>query len=190
MIDQILVLMVIGVYIFLIVRTVLVLTGWFKSVALRTFEQYGNERPFRPISDLVFRIVFLILLLQFLGMPPSVKFVAFFLGGVMLLGGLDTFQDALVGLLRRVAPKYGELYVALIAYYPVWYRDLASRTSRYERRRIAYMWLRLSPHQRFLLDRDTPTFLHWTDFVIMGSVMEEDLGTKPIPKTHERGYFN
>lgn len=190
MIEQLVAFGVIAAYLFNIVRTAVILLGWLKSVALRTFEQYGDEKRFRPISDLVFLIVTLLILLQFFWAPQSIRFIVYFLGGAMLLGGMDTFQDVVAGLLHKLSPKLGAKYLELIAYYPAWFRDLATRTSRYERRRIAYMWLRLSPHQRFLLDRDTQTFLHWTDFVIMGSVMEEDLDAKPIPKTHERGYLH
>jgi hypothetical protein len=193
MIENVLVAGVLLTYCFNIVRTIFILMGWFKSAALRTFEQYGVERPFRPFSDLVFYIVILLILVRMNVLPQylsNLRFIAFFLGGAMMLGGMYTFQDVLAAIISKISPKYGELYKQLTWYFPEWYRDLATRTSRYERRRIAYMWLRLSPHQRFLLDRDTQTFMHWTDFVIMGSVMEEDLDAKPIPKTHERSYFN
>jgi hypothetical protein len=193
MVDQILIMGVMAAYLFYIIRTVVILLGWLKGVALHTFEQYGDERRFRPVADLVFLVVILLMLLPFLPLPQdltALRFIAFFLGGAMLIGGMYTFQDVLAALLAKLSPKIGEQYLALTAYYPTWYRDLATRTSRYERRRIAYMWLRLTPNQRHLLDRDTSTFLHWTDFVIMGSVMEEDIGTKSIPKTYERGYFH
>jgi hypothetical protein len=62
--------------------------------------------------------------------------------------------------------------------YPIWHRKLRDYTSRYERRRIGYLWLRLPPHLRALLNRHDEIFLQWADFVVMGSVMEEDFVTE------------
>ena len=52
---------------------------------------------------------------------------------------------------------------------PGWYADLYPRTTLIERRRIAYMWLRLPRALRHHYNQHDDAFLRWADLVIVGT---------------------
>lgn len=55
---------------------------------------------------------------------------------------------------------------------PRWYDTFLDQTSRYERRRIAYMWLRLPVRTRWIYNASDNFFFQWIDLVILASVHE------------------
>jgi len=68
--------------------------------------------------------------------------------------------------------------------FPRWYHELRERTTRYERRRIGYMWLHLPLRARLTYNSSDSLFLLWADFVIMGTIREEE----PNPRDEEFFY--
>jgi hypothetical protein len=151
---------------------------------LQTLGRYGDEPLFYPLSNMFFavtRIIIWIFLLS--GLQKSVYYPIWLLDvRVLILGLLFVLlgysQTPVLRTMKRYFPKQAAKLLHFLAYYPAWYRELFGRTSRYERRRIAYMWLRLSSATRSGFDNHTPSFLQWTDLIIMGAVMEED---EPLP---------
>jgi hypothetical protein len=55
--------------------------------------------------------------------------------------------------------------------HPRWLFELGERTSRLERRRIAYMWLRLPLRLRLIYNSNDRAFLEWADMVILSTLM-------------------
>ncbi len=165
---------------YFIARTLVIMFGKLKAPVLRTFEPYGEEVFFCGWTTLlvwiiaagfVIEIFFIILFLPpRTELPPSILFVA---GGLLL--GACVFDS--------MAHHYRPLshLTQLLPVFPLWYRDIYERTSRYERRRLAYRWLWLPKQMRTIFNRSDRVFMDWADLVIMGSVMEEDPGTIPKP---------
>jgi hypothetical protein len=158
---------------FLIARWLLVLLGRSKAPILRQFGKYGEEEFFCPLLNLVFGVFTFIVsaLLLVVGYTGEISLwnFPFWLSLAMLAYlCLPEISAGVPGWIRRL--------LEALQYYPRWYHDLRSRTSRYERRRIAYLWLRLPDYVRSTHDSDDGTFMDWADLVIMGSVMEEDPG--------------
>lgn len=151
---------------FFIVRAALIMFGLYKSPVLHSFERYGDEETlYHPILEFLGALVVLAIGTQFyIGMTTRTQilmFIALMLGSFI---GMMWYRFAAVA--RRLLDRH------LII--PRWYRDLYQRTTRVERRRIAYMWLRLPRRTRATLETNTPAFMDWADLVIMGAVMEED----------------
>jgi hypothetical protein len=57
---------------------------------------------------------------------------------------------------------------------PRWYHELRERTTRYERRRIAYAWIRMPWRAQLSYNSDDRAFFIWADFIIMGTTMDEE----------------
>lgn len=163
-------------------RTLLILLGRLKEPLLHTFERYGEEVIYYPLLELGgWLIAFIMstwaLLLSFnhaLQVPQSIIELAL---PIIPMSYIVVFHQTVhgIGALKSIQPLLNRLHV-----YPLWYRDLRSRTSRYERRRIAYLWLRLPRRLRAIFNMNDPAFLQWADLVIMGAVMEEDRPLPPI----------
>ncbi|NWF70349.1 MAG: hypothetical protein HXY40_14780 [Chloroflexi bacterium] len=152
------------VCLFFIGRTLLVFVGQWKEPILHTFRTYGAEVRTYPLVHLLMwtaaGLVFLALLLYPRRTPTIILLV-----GIVL---------AFFAIWVRNYPQTARKLLNKLPLYPLWYRELCERTSRYERRRLAYLWLRLPPHLRALFNRYDKMFLQWSDFVIMGTVLEED----------------
>lgn len=152
-------------------RAIMVMTGLLKGPILHSFERYGDEEAF--YYPLIHFLVWLPLLL---------------LSAVMLIGErwlLTTFGSSfvlyctgfgLLGLLyisyRRlieIARKHPDHFLV----FPQWYTELLARTSRGERRRIAYMWLRLPWRTRLLYNSNTEAFHVWLDLVLLATIRAE-----------------
>lgn len=155
-----------------LIRSILILLGFFKQPVIASFERYGNpEQIYHPLLVLIFWalvIFYMIRIYVSLVAGNGGELFLLLLGAVLLSFGWYRLRWRL----RRWLDRHLIL--------PLWYRDLYQRTSRYERRRIAYMWLRLPPPTRSQLDANTSAFMRWTDLVIMGAVMEEDPGSIPV----------
>lgn len=150
----------------MLVRGLLILIGMYKTPVLRTFEEYGpEERPYLPILPvLLWGGIFV------------------FCGGLWgtAFHGLS-FALSITGVLLLICAGLGYTYPEKVAAYqwrilkfPRWYHTLVERTTRYERRRIAYMWLSLSSRLRLTYNSSDTFFFIWADFVIMGTVREEE----------------
>jgi hypothetical protein len=158
---------------YFIARWLLVLLGRNKTPILRQFGKYGEEEFYCPLLNLLFWLIAFVVGAQLLLIAYTRDIspwnAPFWLSLAMLA------YLCLPEVSARV-PRWIRHLLEVLQYYPYWYHDLRSRTSRYERRRIAYLWLRLPAYVRSTHDSDDGTFMDWADLVIMGSVMEEDPG--------------
>lgn len=142
-----------------LVRMILVVTGVVKDPVLRAAYPYGDaERLYEVLPQLLlwtglWTIGAGVLITAVL---PSGFMVFQTVGGILLL----------LALISRAYPDIGLRYFQ----YPRWYFVLLEHTTRYERRRIAYMWLRLPPRLRFVYNSNTHAFRQWADMVILSTI--------------------
>lgn len=137
-------------------RAVFVMTGMYKDPVLATFEHYGGDEPvFSPILNIALWSSALMYLLLFLYFPSGMLFVL----GVLMV--VPTFS------MRHEINEFVRARQNPSRMFPHWYADLTERTNRQERRRIAYMWLRLPPRTRIIYNTSTPYFMHWVDQVLL-----------------------
>lgn len=144
------------------IRLGLVFTGMLKGPILSTFEKYGPEEPiYYPVPQMF--------------MWP---------GGVVLSSGAilrDTLPLTLslwpLGLVLLICAviTYSQRdrlqeYWAALPVYPGWYTQLLQQTSRGDRRRIAYMWLRLPRRTRLLYNANHRLFFVWAEQVIVSTL--------------------
>jgi hypothetical protein len=169
-------LMLLAICIFFVLRTVVILAGWWKEPILRQFRAYGGERRFYPLAQLCVWMCASLLSLAITLYPRRTP-------SIILLGGLALL---FVVMWTRNYPETSRALLDRLPIYPLWYRRLREYTSRFERRRIGYLWLRLPGHLRALLNRHDAVFMQWADFVIMGAVLEED---HVNPEQFEKSYL-
>ncbi len=145
---------------FLLVRLGLVIIGMHKGPLLSLFEKYGDEENhFAPIPRIigllgVCTISGSIFFSQFMQIPVVVAYI-----GVLCMFIYYLIQFWLPEAFRAITDEFPPL--------PVWYHQLRERTGREERRRIAYMWLRLPARTRLLYNSNTRAFEHWADLIII-----------------------
>lgn len=154
------------VCLFLLLRSVLILIGWLKGPIIQTFEKYGDqETPCLPlISVTLWSGVLLIMLGTWLSSYTYLSPPLTCLGGMTVFAVLLAYQH-----IEAVQQWHYRL-----ARLPRWYHELRERTTRYERRRIAYMWLRMPWRARLFYSSDDRAFLLWADYIIMGTTMDEE----------------
>lgn len=144
------------------IRWVSILTGTHKGAILSLFEKYGPDEPFfYPLPQLLFWLGTLFLsggILLRENLPLSVTFTP--LGVLLLIGAALTY-------FRRA---YFLPYWSKHPILPAWYVKLLADTSRIERRRIAYMWLRLPRQTRLLYNANDRLFFVWAEQVIVSTV--------------------
>lgn len=158
----------------LLTRLLLITVGWYKDPVLRHFERYMiRDDVYYPIPGLLLwsALVVWSIIALFTSQPPYVYPIC--LPGLLLLGfaylAYELSDSALVSGSGRLT-------------LPRWYADLRERTTREERRRIAYMWLHLPRKARLFYNSHDRAFLLWADFVILGTVlhtMETELTDVP-----------
>ena len=147
-------------------RSALIFLGLYKDPILWTFEQYGpDERLPLPLLTLLIWVGTFIVLMG-VGASTYVR-LPFPLIGL----GIGLFVIALVGMYYYSV--IWKTYYSVVRL-PRWHHDLLERTTRYERRRIAYMWLHLPWRLRLLYNSSDQAFRIWVDFVIMGTIREEE----------------
>jgi hypothetical protein len=153
-----------AISLFFLARTALVMAGLYKEPIIHVFEQYGpREALYIPMLWLfLWSGTFLISFAAWL--PAQFSFTCSVLGVLLLACAGLTYQnpEVVAGLYHR--------FVRL----PRWYHELRDRTNRYERRRIAYMWLHLPLKLRITFNSSDYLFNQWADFVILGTVREEE----------------
>jgi hypothetical protein len=147
-------------------RSALIVFGLYKDPILWSFEQYGpDERLPLPLATLLIWIgAFIVALGAWMStyFPLPMPLVGFGVA-IIVMGGLCFYGYTNVW----------KWYYRVIRL-PRWHHELLSRTTRYERRRIAYMWLHLPWRLRLLYNSSDSSFFIWADFVIMGTIREEE----------------
>lgn len=140
-------------------RSILIIFGYLKGPVLETFETYGDfERMYNPLP----------VLLLWLGL--TAMFAGYWISRAVFtsISAFNTMGIFLL-ILAYLSFVFRE-YTMLFFRFPSWYYDLQERTSRSERRRIAYMWLRSSWRQRLYYNSSDRAFLQWADFIILATV--------------------
>lgn len=142
-----------------LLRTGLILMGLLKGPILHTFEKYGDdENVYYPLPSILLWLgVMLISISPWLAAGLGDLGLAFVPGLALLLAAWIAFNN----------PQLALQFPALFMRYPRWYWELRERTSRQERRRIAYMWLWMPPRARLTYNGSDHAFNHWVDLVIL-----------------------
>lgn len=146
-----------------LLRTLLIIMGLYKDPILHRFEKYGDEEDFyRPLPPLLAWLgVFIILN----------NMTVVYLWGVMYpftpIGALLIGAAYLVHHYHLLSGDSPDLILG----YPQWLNELRHRTTRLERRRMAYMWLRLPRKLRLIYNSNDRAFLEWADMVILSTLM-------------------
>lgn len=161
---------------FFLVRSALILLGLYKEPIIRTFAAYGpRENLYLPALP-IFAWSGALLFLSGMWAAPVSKLS-------FILSTLGVFLAFLTVLGYNNYPA-AEKYHTMLLRYPRWYHELRERTTRYERRRIGFMWLHLPPRARLSYNSSDRLFFTWADFIIMGTIREEE----PDPKAEEFFY--
>lgn len=143
---------------------VLIGAGLYKDPVLRHFERYAER-------DDTFYLLPLLLLVMGL--------FAFCAGFLFSATVAPRYPPVILGLIflvlayaarenRHIMVAYPHIFLA----YPRWYAELRERTTREERRHIAYMWLALPRAMRLHLNGSDYHFLIWADHVILATVTQ------------------
>jgi len=147
-----------------LVVLIMIAAGYYKEPVLRCFERYAE------LDDSFYLLPLLLLgmgtftifggLLFSLAVAPRFPAVAIGIGILLLAYIAHSHKD--------IMRAHSQIFLAL----PRWYVELRERTTREERRRIAYMWLCLPPRMRLHLNGSDYHFLLWADQVILGTVTQ------------------
>lgn len=143
------------VFLFFTIRALLIVLGWYKDPILRQFERYGEERIYSPF------VAFVLWCTGFV----FFAFIAYF--GVthilLVVLAMAVPFSYFYPILKRQVESKPDLFMM----YPKWYGRLMQMTEREERRRIAYLWLRLPAGTRLLYNTRDEFFHRWTDLVLL-----------------------
>jgi hypothetical protein len=150
----------------MLVRSMLILMGVYKTPVIHSFEEYGpEEKPFLPgITALLWSGIVIFSASLWATRLSSLSFTLSTLGVLMLIAA---------GAGYNYSEKTAKYHWKILRF-PRWYCELVDRTTRYERRRIAYMWLTLPKRLRLTYNSSDLLFFIWADFVIMGTIREEE----------------
>lgn len=144
-------------------RSVLVTLGLIKGPVLHAFEKYGDdEGDYNTLFYLLFWMGMFALTSGFwlTRVSRNVFFPMGTIGVVLLIGSVIAYRKA------HLVEKY--------FHYPVWYYELKERTSRSERRRIAYMWLHVSRKGKLIYNSSDFAFNQWADLIIVSTIYIDD----------------
>ncbi len=166
------------------VRNLLIAMGWLKSPLLRLFERYGvGDDSYTVLPELVLSFALLTFAITsvvaegFFSTPlPAVLLV------LLYIFGWGVFRS------KQFARRFPALFMAL----PLWYSELRERTSREERRRIAYRWLSLPRSTRSAYSANDHAFNLWADLVIIGTIthtVEDDETLASAPENVREVYY-
>ncbi len=136
-------------------RAFLICLGVYKDPVFASFEHYGRERPYSPL----YRLITWSAILLYLGLYLYVHAGVLLVAAAVMLVPLVSVRDSL----QRALYKNPRWYRA----FPVWYQELSARTTRNERRRIAYLWLRLPTGTQMRYSVSPPAFHHWLEMVLV-----------------------
>ncbi len=150
----------------LLARELLILSGLLKDPVLRGFEKYGDvETIYYPLPALMMWAGLLLCCLGALAAPVLGSALPLALPGMLLLAA---------ALWRKPRASLARWFPNALLRYPRWYFDLRERTSRYERRRLAYLWLTLPWQLRLRYNGSDRAFNHWADLVIMATMRYDE----------------
>ena len=142
-------------------RTILIIVGWYKAPVLRRFEKYGDEENFYySLPELLgWSGVLIITGNLWVARVWGVVYPFIFAGVLLVFAAYIAYRF----------PDYMGRHPSVLLTHPRWLHELLGRTTRQERRRIAYMWLRLPLRLRLIYSSDDQAFMHWVDMVIIST---------------------
>ncbi|MDZ4771082.1 MAG: hypothetical protein SGJ24_18325 [Chloroflexota bacterium] len=115
-------------------------------------------------------------------LPQALLVLALFVGSLSgLLGQIEPRAGAAMPIAGILAVlSYGAWmlknraahHAHILALFPLWIVRLTQETTREERRRIAFLWLRLPQRARWRYDFSPHHFALWCDLVILGTVTQ------------------
>lgn len=144
----------VSISLFMTLRSALVIVGLYKDPVLASFENYGEERVYSPMVWLVIWMGLTAYLALFLVIAAPAVFTV----GLVAMLPLSALHKQL----EETVKAQSEIFRR----FPAWYYQLAERTNREERRRIAYLWLRLPSRTRSLYNARQERFEQWVDLVL------------------------
>lgn len=137
------------------IRALLIVIGAYKDPVLASFEEYGNERIFSPMFSLILWSLLMAYMMLYWYFEAGLALVL----GIAVAVPAAAFKDNFFAFLDK--------HPLLFRTFPRWYFDLVKMTDREERRRIAYMWLRLPIKTRMLYNAQRSLFNQWVEQVIL-----------------------
>ncbi|MBZ0292655.1 MAG: hypothetical protein K8L99_08860 [Anaerolineae bacterium] len=144
-----------------------------KGPVLQTFEKYGDtENIYHPLPSLLFWSGIMIVFIS----PIIAEALVTSTTNIAMPG----FMMILAAYLVVTNPQYVREHPNIFFIYPRWYHELRARTSRYERRRIAYKWLWLPPRLRLIYSSSDRAFSQWADLIIMTTTDIDETPTDRI----------
>lgn len=163
-------------------RYTAVIVGLFKDPLLHIFEKYGDEENhFEYLPRLMIGSGALLYttrgaLFYAVPIPSEIEML-----GVLMM---------LFGFLYTRLPVRWKARTLLLPKLPAWYYRLYEETNRVERRRLAYMWLRLPRRTRWTYNTNDHAFFLWADLVILATAQpaqHEFTGNQEAP-SHVRSF--
>jgi hypothetical protein len=145
------------------VRVVLIVIGRLKSPLLRRFEIYDDTpRDFNSLRDLLLGLTIMLTGLYILVMIARPMPLLAYLPLLVLIAAL---------LIAHEQAPFIRDFLPVLMPVPAWYADIMARTTAYERRRLAYMWLALPRRMRLHYNSHDAEFLRWADLVIAATIL-------------------
>ena len=146
----------------MLLRMVLMISGQLKGPVLQYYERYGDEEIyFFPLPNL----------LMWLGLTVITGGFVLEIWQIVLVPtvpiGVFLFAMAGVGYYAQRWVRQSADDLPLL---PRWANTLFDNTTRHERRRIAYMWLRLPLRTRLLYNANDRAFFGWAELVIVATL--------------------
>lgn len=145
----------IAVALLYVLQSLLVVLGLYKEPILRSFEVYGEERLYNPLLLLVLWSLVLVWLM-----------IAIFVDTVFALF-LFVLALPLFSYLDQPIKRFMHNHPGFFLRFPRWYGELVTRANREERRRIAYLWLRLPLRTRLHYNARDEAFYQWAELVLL-----------------------
>jgi hypothetical protein len=143
-------------------RYLMIVAGFFKGPVLSHFLKYGDDEDLPN------------LLTPLLGWGGLSLITGHLLALHYLYLNLPLFLLGLLCLalayLTFAYPRWFGQSRGLVLGHPRWLAELMGRSSRLERRRLAYMWLHLPPRLRWAYSSHDQAFWEWADLVILATL--------------------
>ena len=143
---------------------VLVAAGLYKDPVLRHFERYSQrDDAINLLPPFLLGVGLVALFGGFLfSAVVAPRYPPLILGILFIAGAYFAYNS----------PGFMRAYPQIFQAFPRWYAELRERTTREERRHIAYMWLCLPRSARLHLSGSDHHFQLWADYVILATVTQ------------------
>jgi hypothetical protein len=161
--DMVIYGLIIFVCVLLLLRYGMAAAGLWKDSVLRASQRYDVDDTYYVLPGVLLSLGVLIIaasLLIGLLEPRAERSV--------VIGFLFVVLAYFAFIFRDNAREHPEIFCSL----PRWYVDLRAVTTREERRRLAFLWLRLPLRMRMRYNLSHHHFWLWADLVILGTITQ------------------